>query len=212
MSEAPEESSGLPCADRESGTVEIPLFPLHTVLFPGGPLPLRIFEARYLDMVSACLRAGCGFGIGLIRTGREVGEVADTYEMGTLAHIEDWHKRHDGLLGITVVGRQRFQILSVRVQPDQLAIARVNLLPPEAALPLPDIYLPLADVARHIIERLGNHYASLPTHYGDAAWVSYRLAELLPLRLAQKQYFLQLDDPLQRLERLRQVLDGLNLA
>ena len=102
-------------------TIQLPLFPLHTVLFPGGPLPLRIFEARYLDMVSQCLQEDSGFGVCMIRHGREVGEPASTENMGVVARIVDWHQRHDGLLGITAIGEQRFRIASVRIQDNQLA-------------------------------------------------------------------------------------------
>jgi len=82
----------------------VPLFPLHTVLFPGGPLPLRIFEARYLDMVSDCLKRDRGFGVVLIEQGREVGEAASCHEVGTLARIIDWDKRDHGLLEIICQG------------------------------------------------------------------------------------------------------------
>lgn len=191
--------------------LEIPLFPLHTVLFPGGPLPLRIFETRYIDMVSACMKSNSGFGVCLIREGNEVGAAAATHDIGTLAVIQDWHQRHDGLLGITVRGEQRFALRSVRVCGNQLSVARVYMLPPEPGTDIPEKHLPLLDVLRRIIEGIGNHYAQMPTHYADASWVGYRLAELLPLKLAQKQYFLQLDDPLQRLEGLSALMDQMDM-
>lgn len=191
--------------------LEIPLFPLHAVLFPGGPLPLRIFEARYIDMVSACMKSGTGFGVCLIREGNEVGTAAATHEVGTLAMIQDWHQRHDGLLGITALGEQRFTLLSVRVQSNQLSVAKVDMLPPEPALDVPARHLGLIDFLRRVIEGLGSHYAQLPTHYADARWVGYRLAELLPLKLAQKQYFLQLDDPVQRLDGLSELMQQLDM-
>jgi uncharacterized protein len=192
--------------------MEVPLFPLHTVLFPGGPLPLRIFEARYLDMVSGCLKQGSGFGVCLIREGREVGPAATTYATGTLARVADWHRRADGLLGITAMGERRFQIRAAQVQPNQLTLAEVELLPEDPPTPLPDGCLHMADVLRRIIAQLGNHYATLPERYDDAGWVGCRLAELLPLSLDQKQYLLQMDDPLQRLERLCGMLQGLEIT
>ncbi len=189
----------------------IPIFPLHTVLFPDGPLPLRVFEPRYLDMISTCLKGGTGFGVCLIRDGSEVGEAATTYEVGTVALIHDWHTRHDGLLGITARGEARFRIVSEEVQRNQLLMAEVEILPAEASTDIPAEYLHLADLLRHIIGQIGHRYADLPARYGDASWVGFRLAELLPLRLAQKQYFLQLNDPIQRLERLGAVLESLEI-
>lgn len=189
-----------------SEILDIPLFPLHTVLFPDGPLPLRIFEPRYIDMISACLKENCPFGVALIAEGNEVGQAALTQEVGTLARIVDWHTRHDGLLGITCVGERRFRILEQRTAANQLVRARVELLPGCRRVSLPVAYLPLADLARTLIERIGRWYADLPTRYDDAAWVGNRLAELLPVKLAQKQYLLQLEDPIQRLERLTTLL------
>ena len=107
----------------------IPLFPLNTVLFPGGPLPLRVFEPRYLDMVSRCLKTNTAIGICLIQDGNETGEAAQTYDVGTLGHITYWQKRSDGLLGITVRGEQRFRICSRNVEPSQLIVAEVEPLP-----------------------------------------------------------------------------------
>lgn len=191
--------------------LQIPLFPLNTVLFPGGPLPLRVFEPRYLEMVSACMKRGTGFGVCLIREGKEIGTAAIPYDIGTLAEIVDWHKRPDGLLGITALGRQRFRIDTVTVQPNQLALANVDLLPDEPACAVPERYLPMAQSLQRILEQIGQHYAGLPRQYDDARWVGYRLSELLPIDLLQKQYFLQLNDPLQRLERLYEVLKGLGM-
>lgn len=195
----------------EAGRLTIPLFPLHTVLFPGGPLPLRIFETRYIDMVSRCMKQGGGFGVCLIQSGEEIGAAASTYDVGTLTRITDWHMRHDGLLGITTCGEQRFRIISGEVQPDQLTVAHVELIADAEARDVPVDYLPLVDVLRQMIEQVGHHYTALPKRYADASWVGYRLSELLPIRLAQKQYLLQLADPIQRLERLCGLLETLGL-
>lgn len=189
----------------------LPVFPLHTVLFPAGPLPLRIFEPRYLDMISSCMRSGSGFGVCLIRQGNEVGQAASTYEVGTLATIVDWHKRHDGLLGITVQGARRFRVVNEDIQPNQLLVAQVEYLTEDAACDVPADYLFLVDLLRDLIERVRHRYGDMELRYGDASWVGFRLAELLPLRLSQKQYFLQLDDPLQRLERIGAVLESLEI-
>lgn len=191
-------------------TTQIPLFPLHTVLFPGGPLPLRVFEARYLDMISSCLKGDCGFGVTRIRQGREVGEAAASFETGTLAHIIDWHMRHDGLLGVTVQGHRRFRIASVQVEPSQLAIARVELLPEEVEVELPDRYLPLVDMLRRMLEQV-HQYAGIPPKYADATWVGFRLAELLPISLEKKQLLLEMDEPIQRLDYLLKILEGMQI-
>ena len=192
-------------------TTAIPIFPLHTVLFPGGTLPLRIFEARYLDMISQCMKDGCGFGVALIREGSEVGKAADTFDTGTLSEIAYFNQQPDGLLGITARGQQRFQIISKEVQPNQLTVAEVTLLDNEAAQPLPQKYSAAADTLRGLLEQLDQPFINMEKHYDDASWVGCRLAELLPIRLEQKQYFLQLDDPIQRLERLMALLEDLEI-
>jgi Lon protease-like protein len=132
--------------------------------------------------------------------------------MGVVARIIDWHQRHDGLLGITAIGEQRFRIASVRIQDNQLAVAKVELLGGAPSIELPDRYLPLVDMLMRLIESAGHHYASLPRHYADANWVSYRLLELLPIEMGQKQFFLEMDDPLARLEELYQMLEGMQVV
>jgi len=186
---------------------QVQLFPLNTVLFPGGPLPLRIFEPRYLDLVSHCLKEGEDFGIALIRDGQETGKAALTYSTGTLAKITDWHQRHDGLLGITVQGGRRFEILSSTVEFNQLTRAEIRLLESCRRVDLPPEYYPLSDIARQLIERIGHYYADLKMQYDDAAWVGYRLAELLPLDLTQKQQLLEMTDPIVRLDFITALLD-----
>ena len=182
--------------------MRIPLFPLHNVLFPGGVLPLRIFEPRYLEMISACMKEGTGFGIALILSGNEVGEAAKTYDIGSHARIIDWNMRDDGFLGISVQSEGRFRILATEVRPNQLIHAEVELLEEPQAQTLPPAYNAAVDLLRDIIAKVGGHYAEIPPRYDDPLWVSGRLAELLPIELLQKQHLLQMDDPLQRLERL----------
>jgi hypothetical protein len=188
--------------------VEIPLFPLHSVLFPGGPLALRVFEPRYLDMVSHAIRDESRFGVVLISDGEEVGEAAETFDVGTLGHVRYWHRRPDGVLGITVIGDRRFRILSRTVQPNKLVTAQVELLPEEPTLPVPAEFAALASLLREIMEELDHPYINLPKHYDDASWVGGRLTELLPIKLVQKQLMLQLQDPIERLERLRDIAES----
>lgn len=191
--------------------LDLPLFPLNTVLFPEGPLPLRIFEPRYVDMVSDCLRNDRGFGVCLIKSGNETGAPAEVYEVGTLARITDWHQRHDGLLGITTLGDQRFRVLECSVRRDHLTVGRVEPIPPEPVTELPAEYIPMADFLRQLVKQIPHLYASLPIKYGDATWVGCRLAELLPLHLTQKQTLLELNEPIQRLERLRKIMETLDV-
>ena len=182
--------------------MHIPLFPLNNVLFPGGVLPLRIFEPRYLEMISTCMKEGTGFGIALILSGSEVGEAAKTYDIGSLVRIIDWTLRDDGLLGISVQSQSRFRILATDVRSDQLIHAEVKLIEEQHPQTIPEQYSAAVDLLRDIITKVGGHYAELEPRYHDPLWVSGRLAELLPIELLQKQHMLQMDDPLQRLERL----------
>jgi len=187
--------------------MEIPLFPLRTVLYPGGPLPLRIFEPRYIDMVSRCLKEECAFGVLLIRNGRETGP-SDTYNIGTLARITDWYQGSDGLLGITATGGERFRLVSSRRQSDGLAIGEVDLLPEEAACVLPENFRPLARILSRVLDDLGRLYETLDKHYDDASWVAYRFSEILPISPEQKQSCLEADNPITRLEMLNEVLES----
>jgi Lon protease-like protein len=187
--------------------VRIPLFPLNTVLFPGGPLPLRIFEARYIDMISERMQSDGPFGVLLIRNGEEAGQ-SSTFEVGTLARITDWYQGSDGLLGITAVGGQRFRMLAAERQPDGLNIGTIELLPQEPALPLPDQYSDMAHILAGVLDDLGRLYESLERHYDDAGWVSYRFIEILPLDLEQKQRCLESSDPVERLQMVSELLEN----
>jgi Lon protease-like protein len=185
---------------------EIPLFPLNIVLFPDGPLPLRIFETRYYDMVRRCMREGRGFGVVLIREGREVGpQATDVHEVGTLAEITDFHQLSDGLLGLSCVGRQRFRILSRRRQTDGLNLGDVQWIDAEPLLSVPPRHARLATLLRNVLPQLGEVYAQIEMRLEDAAWVGCRLAEILPIPVADKQSYLELVDPLERLDRLASV-------
>lgn len=180
----------------------IPLFPLNTVLFPGGPLSLRIFETRYTDMVRKCMREQSAFGVVLIREGGEVGEVANTAAIGTTARIVDFDPLPDRLLGISCLGEKKFRIVERSRQSDGLNIGVVELLAAEPGVAVPPPLQYLADVLRDVLPQLGEVYESVPPHFEDAAWVGSRLVEILPLSLPDKQLSLELDDPLERLARL----------
>jgi Lon protease-like protein len=180
----------------------LPLFPLNAVLFPGGPLKLRIFEPRYVDMIGRCMREGLSFGVAMIVEGVEVGGVARTVDVGTSARIVDFEQLKDGLLGITAIGDQRFRIESMERQADGLNIAQVDWLPAEPALPVPEECGYLVQLLQHALPLLAPAYDFTPVLYDDASWVGSRLIEILPLPLEEKQRCLEMPDPLQRLDYL----------
>lgn len=179
----------------------IPLFPLGTVLFPGGALPLRVFEPRYLDMIGRCLRAGEGFGVNLIRSGVEVGEAAVCWPVGTYARICDWQSLPGGLLGITVAGQGRYRILRTEVRTDNLVEAEVEWLDEDGDLAAAD----LEGEDHDWLQRLLDHYglAGDPDAGGGLVW---RLAERLPLPLPARQALLDLDSVAERLAKLHEFL------
>ena len=181
-------------------TTALPLFPLKTVLCPGGALALRVFEPRYLDMVARCLRGTNRFGVVAIRQGEEVGP-ATTYELGTTAEIIDWHQESGGLLAIMAVGRERFRLGVVDRQPDGLYVAAAQLLPPEPPQPLPAEHAPLAALLERVLDGWPASHG-LETAYDDAVWTAGRLIEALPFGLALKQSLLETPDALTRLERI----------
>jgi Lon protease-like protein len=184
----------------------IALFPLHTVLFPGGPLPLRIFETRYTDMVRRCMREQQPFGVVLIQEGDEAGDVATTATVGCTARIADFHTLHDGFLGISCVGVQKFRVLRVWRASDGLNMGEISWLPADRELALPERYAHLADTVRRALEDLSEHYEHVERKFDDAAWIGARLTELLPIELADKQALLELDDPIERLDSLLTVV------
>jgi Lon protease-like protein len=190
-----------------SGPLEIPLFPLGTVLFPGGPLPLRIFETRYIDLVRRCLREESGFGVVLIREGVEAGGPAATFDVGTYARIVDFSQQPDGLLGIRAEGERRFRIVGRRRARDGLNLADVEWLAEDTRQPLPEEFADLAPALDAILTQAGDPYGSLERHLDDAAWVSGRLAEILPVPAGHKQHCLELDDPVERLRYLRPMFE-----
>ena len=179
----------------------VPLFPLNMVLFPEGPLPLRIFETRYVDMVRDCLRAERGFGVVLIREGSEVGP-AETYDVGTMARITDFHPLQGGLLGLSCVGERRFRIHHKTVAGDGLNLGDIELLAPEPAVRVPRQHRRLADLLKSVLPQLGEVYTGIDMRLDDAAWVGHRLAEILPIPLHDKQSCLEIHDPVQRLDIL----------
>ena len=184
----------------------IALFPLHTVLFPGGPLPLRIFETRYTDMVRRCMREQQPFGVVLIQEGDEAGPVATTATVGCSARVADFYTLKDGLLGISCVGERKFRVLRVWRASDGLNMGEVTWLDPEPPQPLPAEYERLGATVRRAVDELAQQYQHVEKLFDDAAWVGSRLTELLPIELNDKQVLLELDDPIARLDALLELV------
>lgn len=181
----------------------LPLFPLRTVLVPGGALGLRIFETRYLDMVRECGRSGSGFGVCLILEGAEAGTPATPAAVGTEARIEDFDATPEGLLTLRVRGARRFRVRRTRVRADGLILGDVDWCAPDPDDPLRPEHVLLGDVLRQTLERTGDGAIDIPqARFDDAAWVGWRLTELLALDDAVRQALLQEDDPHARLDRL----------
>jgi Lon protease-like protein len=183
---------------------EIPIFPLNTVLFPGGVLPLKIFEQRYIEMTKTCLRDNSPFGVCLIREGREVGAAAVPEPVGCFAAIERWDMPQLGLFHLIARGGERFRIRDTRVAPNHLLSAVVESIPPDPASDPVDSLC--RQVLQAVIEKVGANQFPAPLCLDDASWVGYRLAEVLPLGARVKQELLETTDAGQRLERLRTLL------
>lgn len=188
-------------------TLEIPLFPLNTVLFPEGRLSLKLFEQRYLDMAAACLKDDSPFGVCLIASGSETGEAAQPHPVGTLARIGDWEMEQLGILLVTARGGLRFRILETHEGPGKLLTAKVELLAAREPVALPAERRRLLPLVRRIVEDQGAQRLPGPHRYDDAEWIGCRISEVLPVQNLAKQKLLELEDPLARLEVLEQYLD-----
>lgn len=178
------------------------LFPLHTVLFPDGPLLLRIFETRYLDMIRRSLKSEQDFGVIQIQSGSE-GETSSIYSTGTIARIVDWNQGDDGILGIVVHGGPRFRVLQAETLPDGLNVSRVNVLEADPGILVPNEYASMIEVLEKILNSLEDQYATVRKDMLDAGWVANRLAELLPLDMEDKQACLEIAEPLARLNEVQ---------
>ncbi|MDP5210533.1 LON peptidase substrate-binding domain-containing protein [Microbulbifer sp. 2205BS26-8] len=184
---------------------QIPLFPLSVALYPGVTLPLRIFEQRYLHLVSEALKTDSGFGVVLIRSGGEVGH-ASVWPLGVYVHIVDWGQGEEGLLHIQVVGRRRFRITRTDRAEDDLLLGNVEWLPEEAPKPIPADSDGLLAVLNELKERA--KILSLKFDQVDSAdALSWQLAQLLPLEDKVRVELLALEDPLARLANIADNLD-----
>ena len=185
----------------------LPLFLLNTVLFPDGRLPLRVFEARYMDMTRDCMKRGTPFGVCLIREGREVGKPAIPETLGCLANITDWDMQQLGMLHLQTRGGQRFRILSSDANTQGLLSADIELVPAENSVPVPEHLQGCSRLLQRVVTEQGEAVFHAPLRMDDAAWVGYRLAEILPIPLPARQKLLEIEDSLERLSLLNQFLE-----
>lgn len=182
----------------------LPLFPLSTVLFPGGRMPLKIFEQRYLDLAKACLKDDSTFGICGIHEGSETGEPAIPYEVGTEARIAEWDMPQPGIFHVVVEGLQRYVARNWKAEPNGLLVAEIESVSAEHTCGIPDDLRLCAEVLRHVLAE--HQLEPATTHYDDAVWVGYRLSELLPFKLKVKQDLLEMNDSITRLRIIDQFL------
>ncbi len=176
---------------------ELALFPLDVVLFPGGPLTLRIFEPRYLDMVSRCMRENCGFAV-VLRLEADAEAGTQFVATGTEARIVDFDRLKDGLLGISCLGQQRVRVLEAWAEADGLMMGTLADIKADAVVPVPEAQSYLAEIVGRVIGEMAEGYQQV-LRQDDAAWIGNRLAEMLPLSRPEKQALLEMTDPIERL-------------
>lgn len=176
--------------DAPGARTHISLFPLGTVLFPGGLLPLKIFEQRYLDMTKACIRDNLPFGVCLIKAGHEVGTPAAPENVGCLATIEQWDMPNPGMFHLLARGGERFRIFDTAVAPNGLISADVEMLPPAAPCSADADSVTLI---KRVIDQVGAENFPQPVKLDEGAWVAYRLAEMMSFPIQVKQRMLEMD-------------------
>jgi Lon protease-like protein len=191
---------------------KIPLFPLNLVLFPGTHVPLRIFETRYIDLVSECLRTESGFGVSLIMEGSEIGGGAKCHQFGTYARIVDWSQLEDGLLGITAKAERRFRINEFSERENTLLEGLVEWVEEDLVPENAQKYKVLQDLLTRVLSHFEIEYADLESKLNDPLWLGYRLAEFLPLEPRLKQELLEMTDYSERLARLQELLKDTDIA
>ncbi len=195
----------------------VPLFPLHTVLFPGGVLPLKVFEARYIDMVRDCMKREAPFGVVLIKSGQEVGKAAEPEAIGCLAHILQWDMDQPGILMLRTQGGARFRILQTRQLPNDLLQARIEKIADDITQPISDMHVRCAKALKIVTDGIlakgraehgdafDNPFA-MPLQFDQSGWVANRWCEILPIPLKARQKLLELEDAQSRLSVIDQYL------
>lgn len=183
----------------------VPLFPLNTVLFPGGVLPLKVFEARYIDMIRDCMKRNAPFGVVLIKTGQEVGKAAEPESVGCLAQITQWDMETPGLLMLRTVGTERFRIINLRKQADERLEAQIEKLPADDVNEsVSDMHVNCARALKSVADAIqakghaeqGDEFESpfaAPFQFDQSGWVANRWCEILPIPLKARQKLLEQD-------------------
>ena len=182
--------------------MQLPLFPLSSIVMPDGLIPLRLFERRYIDMVKNCFKTDTGFGVCLIKEGNEAGEPSTPYPIGTLATIVDFDQGSDGLLHITAKGEQEFRILTYAANEAKLLVAEIELIPLRPPTPMDEKVEALALKLELILQYLEPDVRFEKQGLDDPDWICHRLLELLPLTPEAKYELLQLPSNIERLESL----------
>lgn len=189
-----------------SAPLRLPLFPLHSVLFPQGKMNLRIFEARYLDMIGRCMKEEANFGVCLIAEGEEVGMPAVPHRIGTEARITDWDMSEPGILGLVIRGERRFRVLEQVVDESGLITGIVEWLDEPAPVAISEKLQSLQPLMQMILRDAGETRIARPHALEDAAWVGYRYAEVLPIPALARQKLLELEDTELRLSIIAEYL------
>ena len=186
-----------------------PIFPLRSIVLPGGLFPLRIFERRYLDMVTTCIKNNEGFCISLVKKEEPDLYVKDVFEYGSWVEITDWNKLQDGLLGITVEGKNIVKISNTSLDKENLLRGTIKKLDLEKEYLIPQKYLVLSKFYKKIYPNLKNFINFKEERFADASWIGYRLTELLPIELELKADLISTTDAIERLEKINQIMTKL---
>lgn len=189
--------------------MNVPLFPLNSIVLPRGRIPLQLFEPRYIDMLTRCLKEDRGFVVVLLQEGGEAGRTAAFYDIGTYVRIIDFQQLDNGLLGITVEGESKVSVVRSWQQEDGLNVGDVEYLVEEAESEVPERFSELPSVLKALFRHPVIRDLNMDIDYGDARDVGWRLTELLPLDKQEKQKLVELQDPLERLSRLQGLLEAL---
>jgi len=191
-----------------STQLTIPIFPLGVVLYPQGLLPLKIFEQRYMEMTKACIRDSSPFGVCLIRAGREVGVPAEPYEFGCTARIKQWDMPQMGIFQLSTQGEQLFRIVEQWTDSLGLLHAQVEVADALPPVIVPTEHLKLVTLLQNAMPKFGLEHFPIPPQLDNAAWVGYRLLEILPLTDPVKQQLLEQPDPLVTLQVISEFLQA----
>lgn len=198
------------------GAETIALFPLKSVLFPGGRLPLQIFEQRYINLVSHALKTDTGFGVCLLKDGDEVAKVGvkqQVHRVGTYAKVVDWDQLPNGLLGVTVEGRHKFLVQECWSEKDQLLMGSVDFcgvdFQGEEPIPVDDEHEVLVGLLQQLVSHPVISKLGMSIDYGDLRQLGWRLSELIPLSLEHKQRLLELQDPHERIRELEALIEAM---